>query len=216
MRDAVAVYRQVYPVDHPEMVSAIGELGTIVRDQGRMVEAESIFREALAAAAFVAIDPTTQDDANHRQHMLGEASMLLAQVVGHQSRFGEADPYYRAAIDAYLREQPPRDWYIGMSRLHFAANLTALHRFSEAEVQITAAERDLVEYPEQRQSLAYNAIKLYSAWQQAEPTAGREALLLKWTAQLTPEFERRLLSRMLPASTQPASTQPAATQPAIR
>jgi hypothetical protein len=216
MRDAVAAHRQVYPADHPEMVNVICELGTFVRDQGRTIEAELIFREALAAASSVAIDPSTQDDANHRQHMLGEATLNLAYLLGHQKRFDEADPHYRAGIDAYLREQPPRDWYVGMSRLYFAANLTALHRFTEAEAQIAEAELNLAEYPDQRQPLVYAAIKLYSAWQQAEPTTGRETLLQKWNAQLEPDYERRLLAASQSNTTQPAATQPTAAPPAGR
>jgi tetratricopeptide (TPR) repeat protein len=216
MRDAVAVYRRVYPADHPEMVSAVCELGVFVRDQGRMVEAESVFREALAAASSVAIDPSMQDDANHRQHMLGEATILVAHTLALQKRFNEAFPHYQASIDAYLREEPPQDWYLGEARRTFATNLIALRRFSEAQAQIAAAEQNFAEYPDQRQPVVYAAIKLYTAWQQAEPTAGREALLQKWTAELAPDYERRLLASMLPASTQPASTQPLSTRPAGR
>lgn len=90
-REALTAARALYPNDHPDVATCLGELARDVRDLGRLDEAEALAREGLAMFRRLYGTP-------HREVIL--TTRTLADVLREQEKTGEAESLSREALAA--------------------------------------------------------------------------------------------------------------------
>ena len=98
-------------------------LAKVVYDQGDLIEADRLYRDALAAyrAEFPRDDPN-----------IAHAQITYALLLRTQQRFDEAEPLFREAYEIYRRSTPANHRAIGESATILANVLTTLGRHEEA------------------------------------------------------------------------------------
>jgi tetratricopeptide (TPR) repeat protein len=135
-------------------------------DQGRLEQAVSLSREVLA---------------RRRQTMppghvaIGATLMDLGHGLALQGRFDEAVAALQEVLKIFAQSPPPQSYYVAWTECWLGASFTGLRRYSEAELQLVAAEQKL------RSSTAaprryhgqcvLQLIKLYEAWGKPEQAA---------------------------------------------
>jgi serine/threonine-protein kinase len=88
-REALGLARRLYPDDHPDVATCLGEMTRCIRDLGRLAEAETVGREALAMWRRLYGD-------THREVMI--ATQTLAGVLASRGKDGEAERLFREAL----------------------------------------------------------------------------------------------------------------------
>ncbi len=88
-REALGLARQLYPSDHPDVATCLGEMTRGIRALGNLAEAESLGREALAMWKRLYGD-------RHREVMI--STQTLAGVLTARGKAEEAERLYRDAL----------------------------------------------------------------------------------------------------------------------
>ena len=96
LRAEVATCREILGVKHPTTLKLINNMAMLLHDQGKLVEAEPLHREALAGWREVLGDkhPVTLRSINN-----------LALLLGDQGKLAEAEPLLREALAAHRETQ---------------------------------------------------------------------------------------------------------------
>jgi eukaryotic-like serine/threonine-protein kinase len=124
-REAVALARALYAGDHPELATCLNELSRVVRDLGRLGEAEALAREALAMWRRLFGD-------RNRETMVSVHN--LAEIVEDRRRFREAERLYRSALSIGHQLFGQRNQNLLGVKAALALFLEKRTRFREAEV----------------------------------------------------------------------------------
>ena len=122
-REALALARAIYPQDHEDTGTCLGELARAVRDQGKLADAEALARESMAIF-------TRLFGLRHRETMI--SSQTLASILRAQGKPGEAESLLREALATsrqLFREGHPMT--LGAER-SLAAVLDDQKRFKES------------------------------------------------------------------------------------
>jgi eukaryotic-like serine/threonine-protein kinase len=175
-RKALAAYRAAYPPGDSNTVHALTTLAVFLRGQGRYVDAEPLFREAIQHG-------TATGD--HRT--VGVNSMHLGAALSLMDRHHEAEPLLREAIAELQRAGASSEASIPFARMEFGRTLVALGRFADAEQQFLESMRVL----RSTTSYYFPAIALagmYQAWDKAEPGHGYDAKAQEWVGNIVQEF----------------------------
>ncbi|MGE0479956.1 MAG: tetratricopeptide repeat protein [Phycisphaerae bacterium] len=198
IRAAADARRRIAGEDHPETLITLTNLARLLDLQGRLDEAEALYREVMEKYKRVlgADRPDTL-----------AAISNLAGTLRKLKRPAEAEPLYREALAGFERIHGDEHAYTAMVRDLLGRALTDLERYADAEMQLAAAQRvgtksEGLSATWRRQNLEA-LVRLYEAWDQAEPDSARAAKTAEWKAKLD-EFK---------ASTQPAAASGAAPRP---
>ena len=153
-------------------------MGSLLKAQGRLPEAEAYYREALKGLRRVLGDdhPATLLSINNMgllrrdQGRQFEAEELFAEALRRARRALVGDP----VLGEYLRRH--------------AQALVAMERFEQAETELVEAQEILAAAlgpGHARTNLAITALaELYDAWHAAEPNQGHDTKAAEWRAKL--------------------------------
>ena len=135
-RDALEMLRRIHGVEHPDVATYLHNLGVLLWNAGDRA---------------AAILPTTEA-LEMRRRLLGDdhprvaASLSnLAAIWAEQGDYARAEPSLREALDMRIRLQGPDVWWTGDTRCHLGYCLMGLGRYDEAERELLAAWRLLVD-----------------------------------------------------------------------
>jgi tetratricopeptide (TPR) repeat protein/predicted Ser/Thr protein kinase len=189
-QEALAMCRRLYPDGHPYVALSLGNLAALLRDRGDLAAAEALLREAL--------------EMNRRlfpgdSHRLAISLNNLAHLLLDRGDLAAAEPLMREALDMCRKVLPPGHWDIGNSANGLGSCLTRMNRFAEAEPALLEANGILRAAqgapPDRLPENIWNLIRLYDAWDAAEPGQGHDQQAAVWRAKRA-EWQ---------ASTQPAT-----------
>ena len=121
---ALALARQLWKGDHPDLASSLNNLAALYHVQGRYSEAEPYYQQALAMTQrlFPGDHPVKASSLNG-----------LAGLYDTQGRYSEAEPYYQQALIMRQRLFPGDHADLAVSLNNLAALYNAQGRYSEAE-----------------------------------------------------------------------------------
>jgi eukaryotic-like serine/threonine-protein kinase len=88
-REALGLARTLYPDDHPDVATCLGEMTRCIRDLGRLAEAETVGRDALAMWRRLYGD-------THREVMI--STQTLAGILASRGKDAEAERLFREAL----------------------------------------------------------------------------------------------------------------------
>jgi len=121
---SLEILEQVLPTGHPDVATAINNLGFQYQATDRLVEAEALYKRALAM----------REKAVPRSNLLvADSFNNLAQVLKAQGRLAEATPLLRRALDLRAKELPPVHPLIAQSLANLAGMLERIGQSAEAE-----------------------------------------------------------------------------------
>jgi CHAT domain-containing protein len=160
LRQAVALYRRLYPAGHPELAQSLNFLAGVLYVQGKFASAQLLFRDALAMSK--QLYPEGKYPAGHAD--LAASLNNLAVLLRAQGRLSAAAALYRDALAMFQRLYPADKFPAGHPDL--ATGLNNLAGVLEAQGRLSAAE------PLFRDALAMN-MRLYP---QAKYPAGHPEL----------------------------------------
>jgi serine/threonine protein kinase len=163
---------------HPHTLSAANGLGMIYTAMARPADAERIYRELLT------IHRSAQP-ADEMQVSTGIGQLLPTLLV--QGKYVEAETLTRECLEIRQRLLPPEDprQFSGMSMLGEA--IAGQSRFAEAEPLLLESNEKLQNSSaaETIKRMAFDRIvKLYDAWDTAEPGTGKAELAAQWRAKI--------------------------------
>jgi tetratricopeptide (TPR) repeat protein len=115
--------------EHPDTLTSRNNLATVLRDLGKLAEAEAEHRVVLDIRTRV-LGPEHPDTLTSRSN--------LAVVLRRLGRFEEAETEHRAVLEAAIRELGPEHRTTLSSRSNLAVVLSSLDRFEEAEAEFRA------------------------------------------------------------------------------
>jgi tetratricopeptide (TPR) repeat protein len=183
LRDALAKLRTRLGDQHPETLNGCFNLGQLLLLRARdsdLLEADALVREAL----------------DGRRRALGDAHIETLDSVDQlgtlriaQSRLPEAESIYRDLIAAYEARGAGATPRAMGARLSLGGVLTRLGRFPEAEREILAVSHALgaghgswgaERVPGTIDACAPDLVRLYTAWDAAEPGKGYDAKAAHW------------------------------------
>jgi tetratricopeptide (TPR) repeat protein len=148
--------------------------------EGKLDEAEKLYRVAL----------------ERRRRLLGNdhADTLyivnqLGDVVQMRERFADAESLFREAFVGFQRLFGDDHWQTAIARKQLGRALTGLGRYADAEELLLEANRVLTSAPadheRSRQQSVEAIIKLYEAWDEAEPEKDYAAKAEPWRKKLS-------------------------------
>ncbi|MCI0630772.1 MAG: serine/threonine-protein kinase [Phycisphaerales bacterium] len=126
---AVDIRHRVLGPEHPDTLSSIGSMGTVLAAQGKLADAEPYFEQALQESRRVlGDDPITL-----------VALTNMGGLLMDRGNPADAEPLYRQALEGRRRALGPDDPDTLMSLNNFGAALRAQGKLAEAEVQFHEA-----------------------------------------------------------------------------
>jgi serine/threonine protein kinase/tetratricopeptide (TPR) repeat protein len=195
MREALEMRRKTLPPGHPDTAQSVNNLAVLLQARGDLAGAESLAREALDLRRKAL-------PAGHAD--IAQSLVSLASILSAQQHHAEAEPLYGEAIainDAAFGNQSLQS---ANARLAHGNALVALGRYRDAETDLLAAQQVFSTAPRatpahQRQA-EEALVRLYTAWDKAEPDKGHAADAQRWRSTITTK------PATLPATT-PATTE---------
>jgi CHAT domain-containing protein len=133
-RQAVELYRQLYPAGHLHLAICLSDLAIVLQAQGRPAAAEPFFRDALAMQR--RLYPEDRYPAGNPH--LATSLNNLAVVLREQGRLAAAGPLFREALAMRRRLYPPAKYPAG--HRHLALSLNNLAGVLQDQGRLTAAE----------------------------------------------------------------------------
>ena len=177
LRQALEARRKSLPPTHPDISSSLNNLAAALRTQGRLAEAEAPLREALEIGKQSL--PPDHPEVATRLTNLGFLLYL-------QNRPAEAEPLFREALADFVKTLGKDHRQVAVAQLGLGQCLIALNRYPEAEASLLDANRiwsmTQGETARQRAECIDALIKLYTAWDKADPGKGHDASAQHWRA----------------------------------
>jgi serine/threonine protein kinase/Tfp pilus assembly protein PilF len=106
--EALEIRRRVLGNEHPDTLTSVGNMGILLKLQGRLTEAEPYYVEALEGKRRVLGD-------EHPKTLIALSNMGV--LLARQGKLAEAEPYYRQALEGFRRvfgnEHPKTLFQIG-------------------------------------------------------------------------------------------------------
>ncbi len=185
IREALAIQRKALGADHADVGASLYNLAKLLQAQGRLADAEPIAREALA---------------NHRRVLPANHPTLAAVMCGLGSvltdlgKADEAEPMLREAMGILDNSLPKGDWQRAQAKSLLGGAILGQGKFAEAEPFLLEGSVALMDNPgvsaDRRQRAIERVIRLYEAWDAAEPGAGRAEKATEWRTRLVAEGSR--------------------------
>ena len=121
---SLEIYERVLPAGHPDIATAINNLGFYYQISDKLIEAETLYKRALdmREKALPANDPAIADSLNN-----------LAQVYKHEGRTEQALPLLKRSLEIRAKNLKPNDPLIAQSLTNIGAALERLGNFPDAE-----------------------------------------------------------------------------------
>ena len=163
--------------EHPDIAVGLNHLASVLRDEGRLDEAENMFRQALAVGEH-AWGPD-QADAARIEVNLGD---LLAK----RGKLQESERLLRTALRSREKILPSNhpDIFDGQAKL--GSVLAQEGRFQEAEPLLLSAWHGVDKASDSnspsKQRILKEIVDMYAAWNRRTPEAGRAKLVTEWKA----------------------------------
>ena len=138
LREALAIVERAYGPVHPRVASALNELGRIARQQGRLDEAEAVFRRMADIYRKVY---------NDRHYLIGVALSNIGGVYQERKQYARAEAIFRDVLRRYGEVLAPDHQLVGIARIRLGGSLLAQRRYSEAERESLAGYRSWPGHP---------------------------------------------------------------------
>ena len=171
-REALDTRRHVLSDEHPETLAAIGNMGNLLRAQGKLAEAEPYYREALEARRRVLGD-------EHPNTLISASNLALLLI-----DLGDPVEAERLALDTVNVARStigPEHWFAGNFLGKHGRALAALGRYDEAEAARFEAHGTLVAALGDRHGQTTRVVgylaDLYDAWGKPEQAAEWRSML---------------------------------------
>ncbi len=178
-RDVLDRSRQALGPDHDRTLAAMNAMASLLEKQTRYTDAESIRLDALE---------------RHRRLRGADHTNTLAATIAYGTtlqltdKFTAAESYFREALAISERTKGAGHPNTAVARRLVAENLLGQKRFADSETEILAAELVLSTHaestPERHRAALETLIKLYDAWEAAEPDQGHAAKASPWREKL--------------------------------
>ena len=171
----MATSRRLLGDDHPDIAISLNHIATLLRDQGKLDAAESMFRQSLAIAQRTL--GADQTDTVKIETNLGD---LLATRGGLQ----ESEGWLRESLRARRKILPADHPDIFDSEARLGGVLALEGRFQEAEPLLLSAWHGMenvsaAQLPRKRLVLE-KIVEMYAAWNRRAPDAGKAKLVADW------------------------------------
>jgi serine/threonine protein kinase/Tfp pilus assembly protein PilF len=178
-RETLEIDRQSLPAGHHRIGQSLNNLATVLQEQGKLAEAEPLQREGLAMRR-------KSLPAGHAN--IAQSLKNLAVLLQEQGKFAEAEPLAREALAIRRNALPAGHPDIAGSLENLGSVLRDLGKFADGEAALLEAERLLRAAeglpPASHDRCIEALVRLYSAWNQAEPGKGYDAKTEQWKAKL--------------------------------
>jgi eukaryotic-like serine/threonine-protein kinase len=178
-REHLEICRQRFPTDHPCVGQGLNNLATVLQEQGKLAEAEPLQREGLAMRRKAL-------PAGHAD--IAQSLKNLAVLLREEGKFAEAEPLAREALGIRRKALPAGHPDVAGSLQNLGSVLKDLRKFAEGEAALLEAERILITAqalpPATHDQCVEALVRLYSAWNKAEPGKGYDAKAEQWKAKL--------------------------------
>ncbi len=115
--------------DHPEVTRAVADLCRILREQGKLAEAEGLYRERLSERSEI------------RQLFLPGLTLTLLL----EKKFAEAEVFARELVKHNERVSAPDDWRVFNALSMLGRSLAGQKRYAEAEPLLLSGYRGMVQ-----------------------------------------------------------------------
>jgi Flp pilus assembly protein TadD len=186
--EALEKRRRVLGQDHPDTLVSINDLGLLRENQGRLDECERLYREALDGYRRV-LGP---DHPSTLTAMNNMGALLIKR-----GRAADAEPFCREAAERSRRSAGANHPRTLIFVAGLGTTLARQNKFADAEAQLLEAATGIAANPSlppaYLRRCAQELVRLYTAWDKAEPGKGYDLKARQWQSKLP--------------STQPATTQ---------
>ncbi|HKQ47644.1 MAG TPA: serine/threonine-protein kinase [Phycisphaerae bacterium] len=178
-REALTLLRRNFGDVHPYIAQGLGNLAELFEAKGDQESAEAILREMLEVARKLHGD---------RHPDVAKAQGRIGLCLLRQKKYTEAEPIIRSCLG--LREEllKPDDWLIAYARSMLGEALAAQQNYTEAEPLLTESYVALEKNPQTPKVRLMDAlprlIRLYEAWDAAEPNTGKAEKAAEWRGRL--------------------------------
>jgi tetratricopeptide (TPR) repeat protein len=167
--------------EHPNTLIALNNLAAMLQDQGKLSEAEPLFREALRIRRAVLSD-------GHPQ--IADSLAGLGIVLLEQGQVEEAEPLLGEALEIRRRSLPKVDWHTPATESLVGGCWTVLGRYADAEPLVLGSYQMLATAPGAPAKVLQQArdriVKLYETWGMLDKAAAWRAM----RDQQTPPVEK--------------------------
>jgi tetratricopeptide (TPR) repeat protein len=195
-RQALEIRQRLFPGDSPDVAQSLNDLAIVLQSRGDSAAAEPLLREALAMRRRVAPD----------SRRIPESLSPLAEVCQSLGKYVEAEAIWREVLKIHQGALPPGDWRTSSAQSALGGALLAQSKFVEAEPLLLEGFRGIQAGkdtpPKPKDALPGSCerlVKLYEAWDSAEPGKGHDAQALQWRE------KRKALDVNTPSTTRSAS-----------
>jgi serine/threonine protein kinase/tetratricopeptide (TPR) repeat protein len=186
-KDALAMYRRVNPGDHPETAQMLLNLGYCSHLLAQPGAALASYEESLAMCR--AIFPPDH-------HSIADALEEVGIQLHFQGRAAEAEARLRECLDIRGRlfaGDHPLAWQIAWTKCLLGGTLQAQGHFADAEPLLLAGYAGVKDDPrvpppealggkDRRAQARDKVVRLYEAWESADPGKGHDAQAGRWKA----------------------------------
>jgi tetratricopeptide (TPR) repeat protein len=157
---------------HPRVASALGELGKIAMQQGKLDEAEADFRRQA---------DIYREVYKGKHYYIGSALANLGGVYVERKQYPRAEQSFREALQIYGETLPADHLNVAIVRVKLGRALISQHRYTDAEAQSVAGYEILMKQANPPANWLQNArkdlVEEYSALHQPEKAAKMQAEL---------------------------------------
>jgi eukaryotic-like serine/threonine-protein kinase len=176
-RERLEAYRKAWGPDHPQTLDALTWIAWNLYLSGRIAEAEPFARKAVEGFHAIRTGP---------DEYTACALATLATILRDTDRPGEALPLFEEAQRAFRTTGQSLNLFIIESWARHAECLSMLRRFSDAERQLLEYRDALVAegHPVMPFAVIKAFIRIYDAWDTAEPGLGHDFQAADWRRRL--------------------------------
>ena len=121
---SLAIYEKILPAGHPDVATAINNLGFHYQSTDKLEQAEALYKRALEMRekALPPDDPLIADSLNN-----------VAQAYKRQGRIAEAEPLLKRSLEIRAKSLPADDPLIAQSLTNIGSTIEMQGRFKDAE-----------------------------------------------------------------------------------
>jgi serine/threonine-protein kinase len=129
LRQSLGIQERVYGEVHPRVASALGELGKVAMQQGKLDEAEADFRRQA---------DIYREVYKGKHYYIGSALANLGGVYMERKQYARAERSFRDALQIYAQTLPPNHLNVAIVRVKLGRALIPQRRYADAETQSLA------------------------------------------------------------------------------